>query len=198
MIKSLFQSPKTPMQKNRLLKRPGRLLVVSTLLLIIGSFSCQEENPLAPLSAGKNLKKSSELTFLKSKRRGFNKTFSIDQFISAADGGMIVTGDDTSGYSSLFFQPGDLSQDTLITFSWDSQGYITDLAPHGIVFNNPVEIQLSYKDADLSQVNEDSLQIWYYNEPGDAWELIGGAVNKVDKQVEGYIEHFSRYAIAAE
>ena len=173
---------------------------VLSLLMIVGLafVGCQKETPLTPESNLQNTRSTNQLTFLSSKSMRLEKAFNSQELITAAAGGTMTTGDDSSGYSSLFFKPGDLSNDTTITFNWDSQGYITDLDPHGISFNTPVEIYLSYKDADLTQVNEDSLHIWYYNDNTTNWELVGGTVNKVDKRVEGFINHFSRYAVASE
>ncbi len=170
--------------------------LLSTVMILVG---CQEETPFTPSqTSGGVTRSTNELTFLTSKTARLNKLFTTQQFITVAQGGLIESGDSLSGYSSLSFKPGDLPQDTTIFFEWDSQGYISELGPHGIFFNSPVALKLSYKDADLTNVIEDSLRIWYYNDVTDLWELVGGTVNKTDKYVEGYIEHFSRYAIGAD
>ena len=175
-----------------------QVFLIALLTVTVGFFGCQKEMPLTPESNLQNTHSTNQLTFLSSKSMRLEKAFSSQELITVAAGGTMTAGDDSSGYSSLFFKPGDLSNDATITFNGDSQGYITDLDPHGISFNTPVEIYLSYKDADLTQVNEDSLHIWYYNDNTTNWELVGGTVNKVDKRVEGFINHFSRYAVASE
>lgn len=159
---------------------------------------CQKEAPFYPSQEGLVTRTSEQLTFLTSKTRRLNKLFTSQQWITVQNGGVVENGDSLSGYSSLTFQPGAVPQDTLIVFEWDSQGYISDLAPHGIVFNHPVVLKLSYKDADLSGVVEDSLKIWYYNEANAIWELVGGEVDKIEKTVMTEIQHFSRYGIAAD
>lgn len=167
---------------------------ILTLLLILSLFlmlSCEKAVVTQPIDQAVQIQPK----FLKSLNAGFDKPFLTEQYVAASAGGIVSVGDDVCGYSELVFLPGDLPADTTIVFGWDSQGYITDLGPHGIVFNGPVVIRLSYKDADLTGVNEDNLRIWYYDEQANEWELIGGTVNKNEKLVEGTVEHFSRYAI---
>lgn len=180
-------------------KNSLRLLIAALLSTVIILVGCQKEMPFTPSQTGGVVTRSThELTFLKSKTARLNKLFTAQQLITVAQGGIIETGDSLSGYSSLIFKPGDLPQDTIIFIEWDSQGYISELGPHGIVFNSPVALKLSYKDVDLTNVIEDSLKIWYYNDVTDLWELVGGTVNKTEKYVTGYIGHFSRYALGAE
>ncbi len=123
--------------------------------------------------------------------------FSVKKFIPAEIGGDLMVGDILSGFSSITFHPFDLPQDTLITFDWIAGNTLeATLTPHGIIFNNPVQLTLSYKSANISMADEDNLRIYYYNEETQTWELVGGTVNKVTKTVTGYINHFSRYALA--
>lgn len=171
------------------------IILTALFMALLIPFGCEKQSPFQPVSRNKVIRETSQIHFLKSKHPGFAKTFRKVQWITVANGGTITVGDDSSGYSDISFLSGDLDQDTLITFGWDSEGYISELSPHGIEFNNPVALRLSYKDADLNGVVEDSLRIWYYHEGSDVWELIGGTVNKTEKRVEGYINHFSRYAI---
>lgn len=178
--------------------KPFKLLSACLLTLILALVGCQKETPFSPTSEDSFMRPSSQLTFLQSKTQRLNKFFSSSQLITVAQGGIMTSGDNASGFSSLDFQPGAVPQDTIINFDWDSQGYVSDLSPHGIVFNNPVTMRLSYKDADLTGVNEDSLKIWYYHSGTDSWELIGGTVNKTEKYVEVIITHFSRYALASD
>lgn len=191
---------KSNKQKGDLVMKPRKqflkwIILTALFVALLIPFGCEKQSPFQPVSRNKVIRETSQIHFLKSKHPGFAKTFRKVQWITVANGGTITVGDDSSGYSDISFLSGDLDQDTLITFGWDSEGYISELSPHGIEFNNPVALRLSYKDADLSGVVEDSLRIWYYHEGSDVWELIGGTVNKTEKRVEGYINHFSRYAI---
>jgi hypothetical protein len=198
----------------------GNIKRTVTLLLVITAaiftlFGCESGNPLAPSATdGGLINQDIQPIFLKPNVLKLNKSFSVQQYISASKGGRIVVGDEDSGYSELIFSPGDLSRDTWITFNWDSENFSTDLQPHGLVFNGPVELNLSYKDANLSDINEDNLKIWYYHPieltPSfsltstvssetitvyGVWELIGGTVEVSQKRVKTTIQHFSRYAI---
>jgi len=170
--------------------------IVAVLVMMLVPIGCEKQSPIAPAEvSSKVVKTSDQIRFLKNVNPGFAKTFLVSEWVTVASGGLVTVGDENCGHSFLDFLPGDLPADTTITFGWDSNGYITDLMPHGIVFNSPVELALSYKDADLSGLVEDSLRIWYFNDNTNLWELVGGTVNTTDKVVEGYIEHFSRYAL---
>ena len=73
-----------------------------------------------------------------------------------------------------------------------------DFYPEGIQFDRPVYIRLSYKDADLTGIDEEDLAIYYYNPDTDNWDLVSDNVNTAEDYVEGHIHHFSRYAIGLE
>ena len=143
-----------------------------------------------------------ELKILKSTSPlSLGKRFSKAKLITVKRGGLIRVGGRTHGKSVLDFKPGDVSQDVTVQFEWESTGFLeggAQFSPHGTTFNNPVKIRLSYKDADLGDVEEEDLRIWYLNETEGVWELIGDNVHKDKKYVEGYINHFSRYALGSE
>ena len=139
-----------------------------------------------------------ELTLMK------GKTFSKTKKIKAKHGGTIEVGDRHYGKSKITFKKNDLPEDLTISFEWVSggtfEGMLNDLefGPHGLVFNSPVEVRLSYKKADLQGFNEKDLKLFYYNEETELWEFIGGEVDEKKKIVIGFLDHFSRYAIGAE
>lgn len=175
-----------------------QVILLSLFSIILVNLGCQSDAPNSPSSDVVIMRSTDQLQFLKPQKMRLKKAFQGEQYINANDGGTILVGDEISGYSNINFKPGDLNYDAVITFGWDSQGYFTELSPHGITFNTPVKLCLSYKDADLTNVTEDNIQIWYFNDFKDSWELIGGEVDKDKKQVQGYIRHFSRYALADE
>ena len=107
-------------------------------------------------------------------------------------------GDDATGYSSIIFPAGALSQSTNVTFDLNSLIFEANFGPHGEQFRRDVTIRLSYKDADLGGTDENELRIWYYDEDNSIWELAGQIVNTQEKYVEGTTTHFSRYAIGSE
>ena len=165
--------------------------------------ACTEQSPLKSNDITTSTKRApGELNILKSKFGvSLNKLFVKEQLITVAAGGEIEVGDQEHGKSALEFEPGDVSQDVLVTFSWESTGLLqggAEFSPHGTTFNNPVKVKLSYKDADLTGINEQDIKIWYFNEIEGVWELIASDVNTETKHVKGHLEHFSRYAIGAE
>lgn len=174
---------------------------IAVAALLFGLVGCESKAPMSPAADAKITKKAGELKILRSNQPRLFKAFRNQKRITVADGGKIVVGNFLHGKSKLIFQPGDVSRDVDVTFSWESTGFLeggAEFSPHGIRFNHPVRIVLSYKDVDLTGVNEDSLRIWYYNENTGMWEMIGDEVNKYKKKVKGWIEHFSRYAIGSE
>ena len=168
------------------------VLAVSTVLFSLG---CQSNTPNSPLPNSKTFRANDQLIFLTSQKGSLAKNIVTTKFINAEEGGTILVGNEESGYSSIHFMPGDLNEDALITFSWNTNRHIAELLPHGLIFNNPVALNLSYQNANCEELSENNIRIWYFNEDENAWELIGGDVNPVERRVEGFIGHFSKYAL---
>jgi hypothetical protein len=163
--------------------------------------ACEKDLPMtaeqpATISTGK-------VTILKVKDEllsGLDKVFATKTIIDD-DGGTIVVGDYSHGICYLSFPEDAINEKlypngTTIAFYWESNSLLeAEFYPDGIQFDEPVYIRLSYLDADLTGVNEDDLGIYYHNPDTGNWELISNQVNTSAKYVEGYINHFSRYAI---
>ena len=159
--------------------------------------ACTQQSPLTP---GLSETQSSGFKILKVKNPSLKKEFERSRWIGPF-GGTIVLGTPGHGISKLSVPFGALSTWIQINFWWESTGFLeggAEFSPHGTTFNLPVRVELSYKGADLTGVNEDNLEIRYYNETTGQWELISNQVDKVKKVVIGYTDHFSRYAIGAE
>ncbi len=155
--------------------------------------ACTEQSPLnSELSA-------TGFKILKSQNTRLNKAFQRSKSINKG-GGKIEIGDKKHGISKLVIPKGALADEVLIAFWWESTGFLeggADFSPHGTNFNEPVRLELSYKAADLTGVNESDLEIRYYNEKTGQWELIGNQIDRKKKVVIGFTDHFSRYAIGA-
>ncbi len=171
---------------------------LATSSLLFSLFGCVKNSPMEPEKSASIKRTTEQLTFFKAKTFSLKKVFSVNQTISAANGGTIQVGDDTTGISSIIFPAGALSQDTHVTFDWNSLNFEADFGPHGEQFSSEVTIRLSYKDADLGSTNENDLRIWYFDANNTLWEMAGQIVNTQEKYVEGTTTHFSRYAIGAE
>ena len=145
-----------------------------------------------------------ELTLMKGGGKGKDKTFKETKRIEAKKGGTIEVGNREYGKSRIIFKKKDLPEDITISFEWTAAGTFEgmlnglEFGPHGLVFNSPVEVQLSYKKANLRGIKEKDLKLFYYNEETELWEFIGGEVDEKNKIVTGFLKHFSRYAIGAE
>jgi len=71
-----------------------------------------------------------------------------------------------------------------------------DLRPDGMTFKHPVWLTLSYKGADLTGIDENTLVILYLNEDIGVWEVVDGSVVDTKKKtVSAPLYHFSRYAV---
>lgn len=129
-------------------------------------------------------------------------TYYTEKSLKAKKGGKVELGVKEIGKSLLVFKKYDLPYDMTISFEWAASGWFEGFAqnlefsPDGIEFNNPVKLELTYKNADLTGVDEDNLKLFFFNEDTEEWEIIGGTVDKKGKRIIAYIKHFSRYAIS--
>lgn len=182
-------------------------MVIAALAMNFGG--CARDNPLGPQDPGipgKVVQSKTGTIHILGVDAGVpvlrkgdspDSVFYAEKFIVANEGGTVEVGDKKSGVSKLIFEEDDLKEDTTISLLWAAYGLLEgEFGPHGTVFNNPVRVELSYKLADLTGVDENSLQIYYYNEATGLWEPAGGKVNTKKKKVIGYLPHFSRYAVA--
>ncbi len=177
------------------------IATLSAAVLFVGlalNFNaCTQQSPLTP---GLSETQSSGFKRLKVKNPSLKKEFEQSKWIGPF-GRTISVGTPGHGISKLSVPFGALSTWTQINFWWESTGFLeggAEFSPHGTTFNLPVRVQLSYKDADLGDINENNLEIRYYNEETGEWEFIGNEVDTSKKVVIGYTDHFSRYAIGAE
>ena len=74
-----------------------------------------------------------------------------------------------------------------------------ELQPDGMQFSHPVWLKLSYKGADLGDIDENRLVILYMNEEIGAWEVVEGSIVDTQKQtVSAPLMHFSRYGVGGD
>ena len=97
-------------------------------------------------------------------------TYYTEQWVDGS-GGTVEVGDATVGISKLVFPAGALSDSTFITFDYPATGDLVITFEPPVTFNLPIGAELSYKNADLTGVNEDDLRIWWWNENTSQWEL---------------------------
>lgn len=182
--------------KHKLAK--SMMLVLSVMFILSG---CEQQGPISTEFSEQT---QGNVQILKSNsQQPLEKLFANKAMIDD-DGGTIVLGDSENGYSYLTFPEDAINEDDYpdgvrIVVYWQSDGlFQVDCYPEGIQFDEPVLIHLSYKSANLISVNENTLDLYYFNPMNNQYESIGGIVNTSEDYVEATINHFSRYAIGYE
>lgn len=114
--------------------------------------------------------------------------------ISAESGGQLVLFD-----VILDVPPHALKNDTLFTIDIpDINVFYNEFGTSGLVFDVPVQITMSYRDADLSNVTESTIRIGWYNERTNSYEDISCDIDYSNKTVTGEVHHFSAYALISD
>lgn len=180
------------------------LCAMGVLLFMVGC--SKETTPLSPAVENELVPTKPMATneygfkILQTNTHGLAKEFLNSRWIGPW-GGTLEVGDREHGISSLTFHRWSVHQWIYVTFWWESTGFLeggSEFSPHGIQFDVPVTLKLSYKDANMDGVNEDNLKIYYYNQEKNAWEALVSVVDKEEKVLIANLEHFSRYAIGTD
>lgn len=173
----------------------------SQAILVDGPLSLEQVNAIsAPKEKIQVAEKDLKIIKSNSGTR-FQKRFVSFWYIPLGSYGWTYTGDDLYGKCWLYFPPYAMNQTTTISMDWESTGFLeggAQFSPDGTQFNTPVTVWISYKDADLGDINELDLKLWYFNEATSMWELIGDTVDTANKMVGGLLNHFSRYALGVD
>jgi len=118
----------------------------------------------------------------------------FETIISAGDGGVVKLLD-----VELEFPSGALNSDTLISIDIpDLMVFANHFGTDGLVFNVPVRVTMSYRDADLSGIDENSIKMAWYNNTTDHWDIIDCQLNSADKTVTAFVYHFSAYGLISD
>jgi hypothetical protein len=89
-----------------------------------------------------------------------------------------------------------LPQDAEMSITVDNNDYITvDFGPDRW-FNKPVTVVISYKDADLSGIDESSLTMAWYDETKGEWIAVDCTVDSIKKIVRAKVPHFTQYTLS--
>ena len=76
--------------------------------------------------------------------------------------------------------------------------FANDFGTEGLQFNVPVRVTMSYRDADLSGVNESNIAMAWYNDRAERWDVIDCKLDIVNKTVTASVNHFSAYALISD
>ncbi len=118
----------------------------------------------------------------------------VEQKINAETGGVIQFYDVV-----LVIPPNALDNDTLFSINIpDLNVFYNEFGTSGLVFNQPVHVTMSYRDADLSNIDEETIRIAYYNEATGTFEDVICELDTVNKVVTAELNHFSAYGLISD
>ncbi|MBN1212525.1 MAG: hypothetical protein JXA92_08100, partial [candidate division Zixibacteria bacterium] len=80
----------------------------------------------------------------------------------------------------------------------DLNVFYNEFGTSGLVFDKPVKVTMSYRDADLTGVNETSIRIAWLNEASGEFEDLACEVDTVNKLITAELEHFSAYGLISD
>ncbi len=169
------------------------LVIVALVAMSALSFIGCSHSPLAPTTT------TSEPHLLaRAASKVASAQSSSDNFASAvipaATGGELSLLD-----VKLEIPAGALDNDTLFSITIpDINVFYNEFGTNGLVFKKPVKVTMSYRDADLSGVNESTIRIAWYNDRTGNYEDMICSVDYVNKVVVGYVNHFSAYALISD
>ena len=120
--------------------------------------------------------------------------FYAEAIIPAATGGQLALLDVT-----LDIPAGALDNDTVFSINIpDLNVFYNEFGTDGLVFNKPVKVTMSYRDAILTGMNESTIRIAWYNDKTGSFDDVVCTVDYINKEVTGYLNHFSAYALISD
>ena len=118
----------------------------------------------------------------------------IESVVSDASGGTVALYD-----VMLEIPAGAVGNDTLFSISIpDPLVFFNEFGTHGLVFNNPVKVTMSYRDANLIGVDESSIRIVWLDERDGTLKDIDCVIDRNNKTVTGFLNHFSAYGLVSD
>lgn len=101
------------------------------------------------------------------------------------------------GGHKVVFPKDALAYDAFASIAISSSDYVqVDFGPDGW-FNKEVTVTISYKNVDLTGVNESSLTLAWFDETTGQWIEVGGTVDTKKKCITAQVWHFTQYTISA-
>ena len=118
----------------------------------------------------------------------------VEKTISSATGGVLTLAD-----VELVVPAGAVPNDTLFSISIpDDEIFFNDFGTDGLVFEVPVTVTMSYRDADLTGVDESTIRIGWLNEATGRFVSMECDVDRETKTVTGKLNHFSAYGLISD
>ena len=95
--------------------------------------------------------------------------------------------------------PGAVPNDTTFSvFIPDDAVFYNEFGTDGLAFDVPVRVTMSYRDANLTGVDETSIRIGYFNEETGAIEDVQCQVDLLRRTVTAELTHFSAYGLISD
>jgi hypothetical protein len=110
----------------------------------------------------------------------------------------------TGGQLTLFdvvldVPPGAFPVDTTYSINIpDINVFYNEFGTDGLVFDVPVTVTMSYRNADLSGVDESTIRIGWWDESNRKWVDMKCTVDRENQTVTGQLYHFSAYALVSD
>lgn len=164
-------------------------LVLALLTMVVGC----SDNPIAPVSSSSEPRLLSRVTSTASASLSPVNLYA-EKRICAAEGGTLELLD-----VILTVPAGAVPNDTLFSISIpDDEVFFNEFGTDGLVFNIPVTVTMSYRDADLSGIHETAIRIAWLDEDSNTWKDMPCVVDTVSKTVTGTLHHFSAYGLISD
>lgn len=114
--------------------------------------------------------------------------------ISSANGGELFLVD-----VNLSIPAGAVPNDTLFSINIpDLNLFYNEFGTVGLKFDVPVTVTMSYRNADMSGVNESTITLAWLHEKSGRWHQMDCTVDFVNKTVTGQLSHFSSYGLISD
>ena len=118
----------------------------------------------------------------------------VEQTISSNTGGQLSLFDVV-----LDVPAGAVANDTVFSIRIPDPGvFFNEFGTDGLVFDKPVTVTMSYRDADLTGVDESTIRIGWLDERSGDFHDITCKVDYVNKVVIGELDHFSAYGLISD
>ena len=115
-----------------------------------------------------------------------------------------IISSNTGGQLSLFdvvldVPAGAVANDTVFSIRIpDPSVFFNEFGTDGLVFDKPVTVTMSYRDANLTGVDESTIRIGWFDERSGDFHDITCKIDYVNKIVTGELDHFSAYGLISD
>lgn len=117
-----------------------------------------------------------------------------EAIISSANGGELSLWD-----VKLVIPANAVPNDTLFSISIpDPNVFYNEFGADGLEFDRPVEVTMSYRDADLSGIDESTIRIAWVNESTGRLQEVSCEIDYQNQTVTGELHHFSAYGLISD